>query len=210
MTFINYICALAVRMSVFWFFLQFVSLFVCVAAGLFVSYRCFEGPFNLIYIYYNIEIYVVYAYSHSIIVYTHLCKLFTPQTILKTNHSKFNEVSSKSFIRYCFVFFLLFFVFHSCFTHRYCMFKKSWPKLYGNLLYKMGQDLLDIQYHLKIINIHYVVFLDRQYFFKIVFRHRQIEKEKRALLDAEELSSVISKDLGKGSRKKIFIQWLDH
>ena len=113
MTFINYICALAVRMSVFWFFLQFVSLFVCVAAGLFVSYCCFEEPFNLIYIYYNIEIYVVYAYSHSIIVYTHLCKLFTPQTILKTNHSKFNEVSSKSFIIYCF----FFFYFSSSFIH---------------------------------------------------------------------------------------------
>ena len=28
----------------------------------------------------------------------------------------------------------------------YTMSKKSWPILYSNLLYKIGQDLLDIQY----------------------------------------------------------------
>ena len=28
----------------------------------------------------------------------------------------------------------------------YCTFKKSWPNLYRNLLYRFGQDFLDIQY----------------------------------------------------------------
>ena len=30
----------------------------------------------------------------------------------------------------------------------YCMPKKSWPIFYGKLLYKIGQDFWDIQYHM--------------------------------------------------------------
>ena len=33
----------------------------------------------------------------------------------------------------------------SPFTKWYCMSKKSWPNLHGNLPYKIGQDFMDIQ-----------------------------------------------------------------
>ena len=42
----------------------------------------------------------------------------------------------------------------------YCMSKKSWPILYSKLLYKMGQDFLDIHMHDKYM---YTYSVDMQY-----------------------------------------------